>query len=657
MCGISGFYSKDQRRDLELLKRMSSSIRHRGPDQFGSYLSPGKSLMLAHQRLSILDLSSAGAQPMTSSCERFVIAFNGEIYNFLELKESLEKSGRAIGWRGHSDTEILVECISRWGVERTLSRLNGMFAFALYDSKLDTLCLARDRFGEKPLYIYADDSAFAFASELRPIELFTHNLSVDHSAVDALFRFSYIPAPYSIYREVFKLLPGHWLEIDLKNYRYFTAQQSRPYWSIADTIQKGLHNRAEFKTVEDAIDASRDLLSKSVALRMVSDVPLGAFLSGGIDSTCVTALMQALSTRKIKTFSIGTHDSQYNEAHHAKAVAEILGTDHHELYLDAADILKYIPAIHTLYDEPFADSSQLPSLAIAEFARRHVTVALTGDAGDEVYCGYNRYQLGPALISRFGGLTPGIRRMMSAGIRTFRPETYTRIAAVLAKLMPQLAKHKRVGDNAYKLARVLAFRDEQDLYNLLINNWPETAVTGEIHDIATDISTAFGSEGLCFTERMMWQDAIGYLPNDILTKVDRASMASSLETRIPFLDNDVFQHAWSLPPGYKLYEGNTKYPLRRIVAKYVPDEVMNRPKTGFGIPIYDWLRTDLRDWAEDLLSMNALESNGFLDSKKIRGLWQAHLSGRTNQQYALWNVLMFQQWQTARQSRINQHIA
>ena len=539
---------------------------------------------------------------------------------------------------------MLLECISIWGIENTLIRLNGMFAFAVYDIPQNKLILARDRFGEKPLYIYSDDNSFSFSSTLKPLEYLNDRLTLNYSAIDAQFRFSYIPAPHTIYNEVFKLLPGHYLEIDLTNFEKINSERSKPYWQVSDAVSFGLKNRSQFLNINDAIAESERLLKKSVSQRMVSDVPLGAFLSGGIDSTCITALMQAQSTKKIKTFSIGFNDKNYNEAQHAKAVANVLGTEHYEMYLNADDMLEAIPQLSDIYDEPFADSSQLPTLMVSKFAKQHVTVALTGDAGDELFCGYNRYTSGPNLVNKLGAMPYGIRQTIGGVLKSVPPSIYSAVFAALSKVIPKLKKYKRVGDNIHKLARVIDFKDEADLYKKIILTWPDTAVTYEIHDIATDISEAFTYHGLNLAERMMWQDAIGYLQNDILTKVDRASMAVSLETRVPFLDNDVYQHAWSLPLEFKLHNNLSKYPLRKIISKYVPDDIMNRPKAGFGVPIHTWLRNELRDWGEDLLSNSALNEAGCFDNDKIRSLWSNHQSGKVNEQYALWNVLMFQQW-------------
>lgn len=644
MCGITGFYKVTNTDESQLLKDMSDIIKHRGPDQFGMFKSNKCDLYLAHQRLSIIDLSVAGKQPMYSADGSFIIIFNGEIYNYNEIRLDLEKSFNDIFWKGHSDTEVLVECIARLGVERTLLKLNGMFSFAVFDVHNNKLFLARDRFGEKPLYIYSGVNSFAFSSELKPLELFKSDFSINHSAIDAQLKYSYIPAPFSIYNEVFKLLPGHSISIDLNNYRQFSYSSSIPYWQVRDVVEHGLNKRKYYTDLTDAIDETEAVLTKSVKDRMVSDVPLGAFLSGGIDSTCITALMQKNSLNKVKTFSIGFNDKNYNEAEHAKAVANILGTEHHELYLNPRDMLDFVPKLADIYDEPFSDSSQLPTLMVSKFAKKHVSVALTGDAGDEVFCGYNRYLHGPQLINSLSKIPQVFRKGLGNTVRSISPNIYNKLIYTFSILIKKLSKYKRVGDNIHKLARVIDFKDEADLYKKLIINWPDSALSHEVHDIATDIQEAFQYKQLSLSEKMMWQDAIGYLQNDILTKVDRASMAVSLETRTPFLDNEVYRHAWSMPLEFKLQKGVTKYPLRQIISKYVPDTIMNRPKAGFGVPIHSWLRNELKDWAETLLSDDALDKSGCFENKKIRTLWNNHQSGKFNEQYALWNILMFQQW-------------
>jgi asparagine synthase (glutamine-hydrolysing) len=643
MCGISGFFEVVARSSAEKIIAMSGAIEHRGSDQYGVYVSPNRNLQLAHQRLSILDLSEAGRQPMHSASRDYIIVFNGEIYNFTDLKHEL--SGQTnINWQSGTDTEVLLECISHWGVPKTLSKLNGMFAFAVFDKANNKMYFARDRFGEKPLYIYSDDHSCAFSSELKPIELYTSKLTLNHSAVNAQLQYSYIPAPHCIYNEVFKLMPGCFIEVDLSHFSGVNHKMATPYWQMADVVENGLKLQSSVSSLNDAVQQTEVILTKSVNQRMMSDVPLGSFLSGGIDSTCITALMQANSSEKINTFSIGFNDKNYNEAHHAKAVAHIIGTQHHELYLDASDMLDLVPKLAQIYDEPFADSSQLPTLMVSKFAKQHVTVALTGDSGDEVFCGYNRYSAGVKLFDQFNRAPQSLRTGLSKVLKVPSPGLYNAVFTVFSKLATQLKKHKNIGDNVHKLANVINFVDEADLYRKLTLTWPEIAVTTEIIDIATDISQAFCAANLSLAERMMWQDTVGYMSSDILTKVDRASMAFGLETRVPFLDNDVFAHAWSLPLKYKFNNNVSKFPLRKIVSKYIPDHIMERPKSGFSVPIDSWLREELRPWAESLLSKEALRKSGILDSDKIIKMWKLHLSKKANMQLPLWNVLMFQQW-------------
>ena len=641
MCGISGVFGSNF--GVKKISAMSSLIKHRGPDQYGEFLSLDGKLALAHQRLSILDLSKFGQQPMKSENGKYVIVFNGEIYNFKDLRASLLNE-KAINFKGHSDTEILLECINAWGVEKTLPLLNGMFAFAVYDVQKNIIVLARDRFGEKPLYIFSNSKGFTFSSELKPIEYLNKELTLNQNALDAQLRYSYIPSPYTIYNEVFKLPAGHSITIDLNKYERFTHHDALPYWEIVGVIQKALNARQNFNHIEDSINAVEKVLTKSVKERMVADVPLGAFLSGGIDSTCITAIMQANSEKPINTFSIGFNDENYNEAHHAKKVAKILGTEHNELYLDPNEMLDYIPQISNIYDEPFSDSSQLPTLMVSNFAKKRVTVALTGDSGDELFCGYNRYSYGVDLFKRFNGVPLLIRKGISSTMTMPSPQAYNYIVNVLAKLSSRIKKYKSVGDKVYKLAAIITFKDDADLYQKLITTWPHSAVTGEIHDIATDVSTAFNFTGITLAEKMMWQDTIDYMQNDILTKVDRASMSASLETRVPFLDNEVFELSWSIPIEHKIYNKESKYPLRKIISKYIPDELMNRPKAGFGVPIDNWLRKELKPWADSLLNETTLGASGLLNVNEVTKIWKLHLSGKSNMRIPLWNVLMFQQW-------------
>jgi asparagine synthase (glutamine-hydrolysing) len=638
MCGILGFFSSDNNKKQMFLEEMNALITHRGPDQSGYYTS--QSLNFAHQRLSIHDLTEAGAQPMFSHCGNFVIVFNGEIYNFDSIRQKLE-AVKSIHWRGRSDTEVLLEAYVEFGLEKTLALLDGMFAFAIHDRASDTVIFARDRFGEKPLYFYFGGNEFAFSSELRPIELFTNSLTLNHSAVSTQLQYSYIPDDHSIYNEVVKLLPGHYLTISISSDGSYVSSNQRQYWSAVDAA---LMYKASSMNLPPA-DAQlliEEALEQSVVERMASDVPLGAFLSGGIDSTCIVALMQKNSSKKINTFSIGFNDKNYNEAHHAKAVAGILGTEHHELYLEPKDIIDLVPRLHLMYDEPFSDSSQLPTFMVSQFAKTKVTVALTGDSGDELFGGYNRHILAEKLSKVLENVPFSLRRGVSKLLQSPSPEHYESVAHFVKTITAGRLQISSLGDKAYKFSRAFGSKNGTDLYSKLINTaGSNLCIAQPLDTIRDDI---FSHPNLSLSECMMLQDIIGYMRNDILTKVDRASMACSLETRVPFLSNKVFEAAWRAPISAKINRGVGKLPLRNIISKYVPDELMNRPKAGFGVPIYHWLRHDLREWAENLLSEHALEKSGLLDTNAIRKSWALHLSGKCNLQYEIWNVLMFQQW-------------
>lgn len=638
MCGITGFFQNTPEFNLDKIRGMSAAIKVRGPDQYGEYSSIDKRLHLAHQRLSILDLTEAGKQPMQSQCGGYVIVFNGEIYNYKALAKTLN-----VNWRGSSDTEVLLEFLINKGIEKALPELNGMFAFALYNKVKNTVTLARDRFGEKPLYIFSDNQSVAFSSELRPIEVFTSNLTLNDDAIATQLKYSYIPAPFSIYNEVFKLPAAHYLEIDLNNISSFSLANSTCYWNIEREIAEA---KAEPKTdIDTSILKVEDSLSKSVKLRMDTDVPFGAFLSGGIDSTCIVALMQEQSSKPIDTFSIGFHNDNYNEAHHAKDVAKVLKTNHHELYLDPKDMLDYIPQLQTIYDEPFADSSQLPTFMVSKFAKKNVTVALTGDSGDELFAGYNRHLLANKLSTSFEKYPLPLRKSCGKAITSISPRAYDKLADFLKLILGSRFDLNRLGDKLHKFAGTFEARDGFELYKKLIS----TSVTRsgfllKGRDVNIFSKSIFESSSFNISEKMMIQDTLSYMQHDILTKVDRASMANSLETRVPFLDNDVFRTAWSIPFEHKIYNGQTKYPLRKIISKYVPDNLMNRPKAGFGVPISDWLRGDLRDWAESLLSEQSIDMSGAINHSAVQKVWKEHLSGKANHQYELWNILMLQQW-------------
>lgn len=641
MCGIAGFYSSEVFSDeynKSLMLDMCGALRHRGPDQNGIFIDEATGVTLGHTRLSIHDLSESGKQPMVSHCGRYVMVFNGEIYNYRDLRRYISKS-RAVVWKGKSDTEILLELISLVGFKVALTKLNGMFAFALFDRETKSLHIARDKFGEKPVYLYQKGHTIAFASELKAIEQTRQTLTINQQAVNLLLRYSYVPAPYSIYREVTKLLPGQSISIFINKNRLLNRLEPETYWCAKAVARECASKQNKSQSIEHAIENVESALSESIVEKLDADVPVGAFLSGGIDSTCVVALMQKHSNKKVKTFSIGFNDRSYNEAHHAKEVASHLGTEHHEMYLDPKDMLHCIPKLGEVYDEPFADSSQLPTYIVSKFAKEHVTVALTGDSGDELFGGYNRHVYAEKLEGMITSMPYSLRRNFSRILSSIPKTSYDRICSAMQMASFNKLSIQRLGDKAYKFAGAVGARDGKELYHRLT----QTSV-----NLGSDLNlideSIFGEPSYSLAEKMMLQDTISYMQHDILTKVDRASMANSLETRVPFLDERVYKAAWSIPIGLKIHNGMSKFPLRKITSKYVPDELMNRPKAGFGVPIDTWLREDLRDWAESLLTNEKLESAVGLDSRVVRLMWSEHLSNKRNAQYELWNVLMYLQW-------------
>ena len=618
---------------------MAGRIAHRGPDDSGAWVDDGAGLALAHRRLSIVDLSPAGHQPMASAGGRWVIAYNGEVYNHLDLRAELEASGAAPSWRGHSDTETLLACIEAWGVERTLGRSVGMFALALWDRADRRLVLARDRMGEKPLYYGWQGDTFLFGSELKSLRAHpAFNAAVDRGALALLLRHNYIPAPHSIYQGIRKLPPGHWLCLAAGD----RDAQPNAYWSLPEVAERG--TAVPFRGGdEQAVDELERVLGQAVAQQRVADVPLGALLSGGIDSSLITALMQAGASRPVRTFTIGFEEGAYDEATHARAVAAHLGTEHTEVRLSAADALDIVPSLPTMYDEPFADSSQLPTHLVMRLARQHVTVALSGDAGDELFGGYNRYFLGPAAWRRVGWLPAPLRRAVGAGMTALPASTIDRALGPLAARLGIA----HAGDKAHKLGRRLRHvRDIDDLYQSLVTEWPDAAgmvVGGSIPSNLLDDRGRWPALADPVA-RMMALDGMTYLPDDILAKVDRAAMAVSLETRAPFLDHRVVELAWRLPMHMKLRDGRGKWILRQLLDRHVPRSLVERPKMGFAIPLDAWLRGPLRDWAADLLDEGRLRREGFLEPRAIVRAWRSHMRGDGSFGYRLWSVLMFQAW-------------
>lgn len=641
MCGITGTLSH-QTLSSEHLSNMANAMPHRGPDDSGIWHDKDAGIGLAHRRLAIVDLSPAGHQPMHSTSERYVIAFNGEIYNHNKLRAELEKANTAPNWRGHSDTETLLAAFEAWGIEATLQRCIGMFAIALWDKETQTLTLARDRLGEKPLYYGWQGDTFLFGSELKALKIHpAFRADIHRDALCLFMRHNYIPAPYSIYQGIHKLLPGTWLQVS----RAQREPHIKTYWSGVDISRQGKANPFT-GSPEDAVNALENLLKDAIAQQMMADVPLGAFLSGGIDSSTVVALMQAQSSQPIKTFSIGFHEALYNEAAHAKAVAQHLGTDHTELYVTPDDCMQVIPRLPTLYDEPFADSSQIPTFLVSQLARQHVTVSLSGDAGDELFAGYNRYQLTADTWAKLSRIPRPIRQWAAKAITSVSPTSWNRIASTLKSVIPAFGQWANMGDKLHKGAGVMTSHSATDLYLGMVSGWqhptdviiggtePATFLTGHLPDLSH----------LNTVERMMVLDLLTYLPDDILCKVDRAAMGVSLESRVPFLDHRVVEFACSVPLEYKLRDNQTKWVLRQVLYRHVPKELIERPKMGFGVPIDSWLRGPLRDWAEDLLDESRLRQDGYFNPAPIRQKWKEHLSRQRNWQYHLWDVLMFQAW-------------
>lgn len=641
MCGIAGFICpRASANGLTLLHDMTRSLSHRGPDSEGFWQSRDGRVNLGHRRLAIIDLSPNGHQPMATADGRFVLSFNGEIYNFLDIREELEQAGQT--FRSSGDTEVLLYALARWGVESTLRKLNGMFAFALWDSAEKRLWLARDRFGEKPLYYGSQNGLFIFGSEMRVFEKHPDfRREVDPDILPSFLRFNYIPWPYSIFKGIRKLEPAHYLAIGPDG----ALRESKPYWRLYDLLNEETEHSIDIRD-QDVINHLERIMLKAVRQRMLSDVPLGAFLSGGIDSSTIVALMQAQSSRPIKTFTIGFWDPNYNEAEDAAKIAHHLGTDHHEHYLSSRECFDLIERLPQIYDEPFADSSQIPTTLVSQFTRRHVTVALSGDAGDELFGGYNRYVWGQRLWPLMRALPNSVCKFGRELVHGLEPDTWNQLFQTIDPFLPRRLRLRGGGEKLHKFAQALGAQDPDELYRIFVSQWqePRRIALGakELRSLIEDPESC--PKGLDFVERMMFLDQMTYLPSDILTKVDRASMSTNLEARVPFLDNDVVHFAWSLPLSVKIRNKIGKWPLRQLLKRYIPENLFERPKAGFGVPVGDWMRGPLRDWAEELLSEKRLSDGGYFDVKRVRAEWADHLAGRRKAQYRLWSILMFEGW-------------
>lgn len=634
MCGIAGLWDITDTNKADLVKigrHMAQTIAHRGPDSDGLWVDEANnSPVLVHRRLAILDLSADGAQPMHSKSNRYTLVYNGEIYNYSDIKSDLEALGHS--FKGFSDTEVFLGAIDQWGLNLALQKINGMFAIALWDHKEKELHLIRDRMGKKPLYIGWAGKSLVFASELKALHAVPEfQTQLNHDALHDFLNFGYVIAPRTIYHNIVQLLPASRLTITQETLRNRDNLISlmQPYWRPEDHMKSSsMGTRDDIAT----IDEFEELLSTCIRQRMVSDVPLGAFLSGGLDSSAVVALMQKNSRHPVKTFTIGFNDKQYNEAEHARAIAAHIGTDHHEIYLDPKQAMEVIPILPQMFDEPFADASQIPTYLVSQFTKKHVTVALSGDGGDEMLGGYNRHMSAPAIWNKMR-LIPSL----------FRPLVSSVLSHVPASRWPSSirSKHPQFEDALPKLVRMLGCKSEQELYFRLLGRSP---IVDKLLHHKCSSTYQLSSPVSDFIDKLMYWDSQVYLPNDVLTKVDRTTMAVSLEARAPLLDYRIFEYCWQLPLEMKIRDGQGKWLLRQVLARHVPRKLFERPKQGFSVPIADWLRGGLRDWAEDLLSPSNIQKDGYLNAALVSQLWQEHISKRRNHSEILWNILMFQAW-------------
>jgi asparagine synthase (glutamine-hydrolysing) len=626
MCGIAGFWDprgRKTRAELEGRARlMARALVHRGPDDEATWAEESEGLAFGFRRLAIIDLTREGAQPMRSASGRYVVAFNGEIYNYKELRREIEGLCPSIAWRGSSDTEVMLACFEQWGVEAAMRRLQGMFALCIWDGVERNLHLVRDRLGEKPLFYGWSRGVLLFGSELKALVCHPDwQGEIDRESLLHFMRLSYVPTPRSIYRGIGKLKPG--IIATFSSLSFGNPPRETPYWRLEDAVARGLEEPIADESA--GVERLDFLLREAVRRQMVADVPLGAFLSGGVDSSTVVALMQAQSLERVKTFTIGFGERAYDEAPHARAVAAHLGTDHHELYVSPEDAMTVIPQLPTIYDEPFADSSQIPTHLVARLARRHVTVSLSGDGGDELFCGYQRYRLANKIRLLASLTPPGAPGALRA----------------LSHLLPPGILANRIE----RLSRALGPGGEPRIYQELVSQWSDpAALLVDSSAGNADIAWQPPSQMTDFSSRMMYHDTEAYLRDDILAKLDRASMAVSLETRVPLLDHRVVELAWRLPPSMKLRRGTSKWALRQVLYRYVPRRLVERPKMGFGVPVGSWLRGPLRAWADDLLAPERLKREGYLNAQVVRSRWEAHAAGRANWAPGLWNVLMFQSW-------------
>lgn len=645
MCGIAGFLTPrvSAARDQSILRMMTDAIANRGPDDSGIWFDESTGVMLGHRRLAIVDLSPAGHQPMASASGRFVLVYNGEVYNHLDLRAELEAAGVAQSWRGHSDTEVLLAAFERWGVPEALSRFNGMFALAVWDRTSETLTLARDRLGEKPLFYGRAGGALLFGSELKALTAHPDfERTVNRDALALYLRYNYVPSPHCIWAGVRKLPPGHYVEV---RYRGGHVGEPVSYWDFRKIASEGAAR--PLADTPELVDDLETLLMDAVGRQMSGDVPFGAFLSGGIDSSLIVSLMQAQSQQPVQTFTIGFNEVEYNEAEHAKAVANHLGTRHTELYVSAADALAVVPSLASMWDEPFSDPSQIPTYLVSAMTREHVTVSLSGDGGDELFGGYNRYNVGMRLW-RGGQRIPRPLRRAAAASASSLAALAAANAAV--RLFPARVRPMGLADRLHKVGDVLGEDTIEGVYRRLTRSGmdPDQVLQGGWHEAAGEPSVSDWPDVRQF---MMYTDARTYLPDDVLVKVDRASMAVGLEARAPFLDYRVVEYAWRLPMSAKVRGGVSKHILREVLARHVPRSLTERPKMGFAIPVGDWLRGPLRMWAEDLLAEERVARDGFFRPAAVSALWRDYQAGKSGLQAGLWGLLMFQAWWAENQPR------
>tara|TARA_B100000315_G_scaffold254392_1_gene295361 strand:- start:229 stop:2190 length:1962 start_codon:yes stop_codon:yes gene_type:complete len=644
MCGIVGFWQNHQSHRTDdmhhIIQNMAEALFHRGPDDKGCWVDGEMGLAFGHMRLSILDISEQGHQPMESHNSRYVIAYNGEIYNFLELRDILKKKG--CSFKGKSDTEVILVAIEEWGLEKAVRSFDGMFSFALWDKAEKSLHLCRDRIGEKPLYYGWHQNTFFFSSELKALSrhpLFSPAINLD--ALSLYVRLNYIPTPLSIYQSINKLVPGTIFSLLGSQNRTKTTT----YWSPYEVVTESLNDQVK-SSEDEVVERLDDTLRRSVKSRMVSDVPLGAFLSGGIDSSTIVALMQVQNTNPVKTFTVGFFEEDYNEADYARKIASHLGTDHTELFVTEKEAMDVIPRLPELYDEPFADSSQIPTLLISQLAHSKVTVSLSGDGGDEIFGGYNRHIWNHSYWGRIVRWPISVRRLITKTGKILPISVLDNIYKKLEFLIPTELRISYPGDKINKFLSILNLDNSYQLYERLINETSGTNLiqfersNSSLMENKLDVWSHFSNS----TEAMMYLDLITYLPDDILVKVDRASMGASLESRAPFLDHKVVEFAWKIPLEMKIRNGQGKWILRKLLYNYVPENLFDRPKTGFGVPIEKWLKTSLRGWAESLIEGSKLLSDGFFNPNIVQGMWNEHLNGTRNRQHVMWNILMFQAW-------------